>query len=83
MKRMIQVKTNSPMKILFCGLISNAILSISKYQSRKQTTRWQATHTYFNKFRHLSPLKFAAAFRNDTVTRRRDTILVFPLAIGD
>jgi len=27
MKRITQVKTNSPMKILFCGLISNVILS--------------------------------------------------------
>ena len=26
-KRMTQVKTNSPMKILFCGLISKVILS--------------------------------------------------------
>ena len=27
MNRITQVKTNSPMKILFCGLISNVILS--------------------------------------------------------
>jgi hypothetical protein len=27
MNRIIQVKTNSPIKILFCGLISNVILS--------------------------------------------------------
>ena len=32
-KRMIQVKTNNPIKILFCGLFSNVILLKFKYEA--------------------------------------------------
>jgi len=34
-KRMTQVKTSNPIKILFCGLFSNVILLKLKYQNQK------------------------------------------------
>ena len=62
MNRMTQVKTNSPMKILFCGLISKVLLlRIKKSKSEIETIHLEVTQTYFNKFWHLSPLKFAEA----------------------
>jgi hypothetical protein len=34
-KRITQVKTSNPIKILFCGLFSNVILLKFKYQNQK------------------------------------------------
>jgi len=75
MKRMIQVKTKSPMKILFCGLISNVILSNLQISKSERDDPAEATHTYFNKFWYLSPLKFGgvAVFQNVALTRKRKT----------
>ena len=76
-KRITQVKTNSPMKILFFGLASNLILLESGFEIKVQVSRLRPTRRYFNKFWDLPPLKFAEA-RNAPVMGSR---VGFPTAV--
>ena len=75
MKRITQVKTNSPMKTLFCGLISNVILlRIQISKSEAQTTRLETTQRYFNKLWDLSPVNDyrleGGSFVSSSITNR-------------
>lgn len=58
-KRITQVKTNSPMKILFLGLFSNVLLYESGFQIKILMSWLAPTRKYSNKFWDLPPLLFA------------------------